>query len=247
LIKDALMIGALTLSIIVCLYLYTKHRRSLDQIKMMMIEFDKLTTSTESDVTTLNRGYVNAGNDCPTPLTTTSVGQAIHSSTSSLFLFRRKQTNESDQNDSSNLYSQQKRENKLIIEKNVKLLRELNIAKDEAERLRKARENADGQMVQLRLAEQELEKVRAALKQSEIRLDMVKYQPPTQLIGLLNRTYESEKELLDYKFKLIEKEKEACMDSLRKVSKRQSGILGALKIAHTSTLQEINLKLEMLK
>lgn len=113
--------------------------------------------------------------------------------------------------------------------------------------MRKAREGADGQLKRLELAEQELDKVRAALKQTEARLDMVKYQPPQMLVNLLNRTYESEKELLEYKFSIIEKEKEACYDVLNKISRRQSGILGALKIAHSSTLEEINHKLELLK
>lgn len=101
--------------------------------------------------------------------------------------------------------------------------------------------------MQLKLAEQELDKVRNVLKQTEARLETIKYQPPSNLITLLNRTHDSEKELLDYKFKLIDKEKEACMDALNKVSKRQSGILGALKIAHSTTLEELNHKLELLK
>lgn len=113
--------------------------------------------------------------------------------------------------------------------------------------MRKERENADGQLKQLELAEKELEKVRAALKQTEARLDLVKYQAPMTLITLLNRTYESEKELIEYKYKLIEKEKEACHDALNKISKRQSGLLGALKIAHSSNLEEINNKIEKLK
>lgn len=114
--------------------------------------------------------------------------------------------------------------------------------------MRRERENADGQQYkQLELAEKELEKVRAALRQSEARVENMKYQPPVSLIGLLNRTYESEKELIDYKYKLIEKEKEACYDALKKISKRQSGLLGALKIAHSYNLEEINNKIEKLK
>jgi hypothetical protein len=89
--------------------------------------------------------------------------------------------------------------------------------------------------------------VRAALKQTEARLEMTKYQAPPNLISLLNRTYESEKELIDYKYKLIEKEKEACHEAINKISKRQSGILGSLKIAHSSNLEEINNKIEKLK
>ena len=113
--------------------------------------------------------------------------------------------------------------------------------------MRKTREGADGQLLRLKLAEEELDKVRNVLKQTEARLDTVKYQPPAGLISLLNRTYDSEKELLEYKFKLIDKEKESCLDALNKVSKRQAGILGALKIAHSTTLEELNHKLELLK
>ena len=111
--------------------------------------------------------------------------------------------------------------------------------------LRKARENANGQIMQLKLAEQELEKVRNALKQAEKRAE--KYQPLEALIPLLNRTCESEKDLLDYKFKLVDKEREFCVDSLNKVSKRQTGLFSALKIAHSSTLDEIQHKLELIK
>lgn len=85
------------------------------------------------------------------------------------------------------------------------------------------------------------------MKQTEARLEMTKYQAPPNLISLLNRTYESEKELIDYKYKLIEKEKEACHEAINKISKRQSGILGSLKIAHSSNLEEINNKIEKLK
>lgn len=92
-----------------------------------------------------------------------------------------------------------------------------------------------------------MEKVRAALKQTEARLEIVKFQTPQNLTNLLNRTYESERELFEYKFITLQKEKEACFEALNKISKRQSGLLGALKIAHSSTLEEINHKLEILK
>jgi len=36
------MITSLTMSIFVCIYLYTKHRQSVEQIKKMLIEFEKL-------------------------------------------------------------------------------------------------------------------------------------------------------------------------------------------------------------
>ncbi len=116
----------------------------------------------------------------------------------------------------------------------------------DAENLRKTLENTDGQNMQLKLTE-ELEKTKNALKQAETRMETLKYQPPSALISLLNRTHDNEKELLEYKFKLIDKEKESCMNALNQVSKKQSGILGALKIAHSTTLEELNHKLELLK
>jgi hypothetical protein len=102
-------------------------------------------------------------------------------------------------------------------------------------------------LIQLKLAEKELEQLKSALKQTENSIDRIKFRPSAELINLLTLTHESEKSLLEQKFKLIEKEKESCLDSLNKVSKRQSGILGALKIAHSSTLEELNHRLEILK
>lgn len=230
------MISALTMSIFICIYLYTKHRQSLEQIKKMLAEFEKLGDIDESNL----------------------VSQIKHniSVSSSLFSFNLRKNSDPQQQETcaangmtksdSITRLKQRRENQLMSEKNAKLTQELNIVKQEADHLRRAREGADGQLAQLRLAEQELDKVRNALKQTETRLELVKYQPPVNLINLLNRTYESEKELLDYKFKLIDKEKDACVDSLKKVCKRQSGLLGALKIAHSSTLEDIQHKLEIL-
>ena len=192
----------------------------------MLIEFEKL--SDIEDGTVVNQIKNNL------------------SSNASLFSFKLKKNSESElnpiklNNNNNNNSLAKRKESLLMSEKNAKLTRELNVVKQEADHLRKARESTDGQLAQLKLAEQELEKVRNALKH------LIKYQPPVNLINLLNKTFESEKELLDYKFKLIDKEKETCVDSLKKVCKRQSGLLGALKIAHSSTLEDIQHKLEIL-
>ena len=87
--------------------------------------------------------------------------------------------------------------------------------------------------------------MRNALKQAERRLD--KYQSFENLLPLLNRTCESEKELLDYKFKLIDNERSECAETLKKIFKRQKDIFSSLRIAHTSTLDDIQHKLEILK
>jgi hypothetical protein len=242
LIKDIIMISLLTLSIFVCIFLYSKHRQSLEQIKNMINEFDKLATSDElcsanSSLIRQLKKNLNVQTDehlkqailAKLGVNNASSGDLLHD-----------QQHQSDQ--------RFEKENQLIIEKNHKLALELSSAKQEAESLRRTRESTtDGQLMQLKLAEQELDKVRNVLRQTESRLETVRYQPPSGLIHLLNRTYESEKELLEYKFKLIDKEKESCLDALNKVSKRQSGILGALKIAHSTTLEELNHKLELLK
>jgi hypothetical protein len=113
--------------------------------------------------------------------------------------------------------------------------------------LKKARENSDEQITRLLFAEKELETVRNALNQTEKRISYIKYQPPALLVQLLNKTYESEKELLKFKLKLIDQERQNCLEGLDKIFKRQSGVLGALRIANSTALEEINAKLELLK
>jgi stromal interaction molecule 1 len=226
LIKDALMVGALTLSILACIYLYSKHNQSLDQIKHMMSEFEKLADADAANISANN-----------------SISNEVNNFSSSL---KRNLTN-----DLFNLnflrQNQMNKENKLL-EKNNKLSFELNAAKKEAEYLKKEREETlDGQNKQLELALKELEKVRAALRQTEVRAELVKFQAPPQLLNLLNRAYDSEKELFDYKHKIIEKEKNLCHGELNKLSKRQSGMLGAFKLVHSSYIEDLNHRIDLIK
>lgn len=118
-IKDISMISALTMSIFVCIYLYSKHRQSLEQIKKMMVEFDKLTTSDEnSSILSQLKTNLNISEDNNTK-----------SSISLLSSLRRKSVSiSSEPNVDLHLYRQQK-ENQLITEKNLKLVKELNSAK----------------------------------------------------------------------------------------------------------------------
>ncbi len=113
------MIGALTMSIVVCIYLYTKHRQSLDHIKKLLVEFEKL--SDIEDGTVVNQIKNNLNNN-----------------KASLFSFNlRKNSVDQDQNLTngfsngqilSNRRSEQK-ESLLMTEKNAKLTKELNIVK----------------------------------------------------------------------------------------------------------------------
>ncbi len=217
LVKDAIMIGALTLSIFFCIFLYSKHCKSSEQIKLMLIEFDKL-------------NMINEANNLKLELPTSTTINSIDLNEKLKILTKRSSLDGTSlQNFAINS------ENEAVDRENTGKLSKNNSQDDEKS------------LYQLRQAEQELERMRAALKKTESRLDMVKYQPPVVLITLLNKTYESEKALLDFKLTMIEKEKLECVDSLNRVVKRQSGFMGALKIAHSSTLEDIQHRLEGLK
>jgi hypothetical protein len=238
------MVSLLTLSIFLCIYLYTKHRQSLEQIKQMMVEFDKLTTA-DNDIDNVNFSLAKTKNDSQQTnmdlqlnnnLQNNNQPQALHHSTSSLSIFSKRRLSSSTNNDVNG---------ELFLAKQ----RLLNEARQQQQQQQSEIDKSIDQIDngQLKIAEQEIEKLKNELKNLKLKLDNTKYHPPSQLLHLLTRTYESEKELLEYKFKIIDKEKDACLDALNKVSKRQSGILGALKIAHSSTLEEVNHKLEILK
>ena len=276
-----LMIGLLTLSILLCIYLYSKHRQSLEHIKLMMVEFDKLTTS--DDMESMNLIQASSGNgngkkySGPVDNAVAAASSAISSSsanvaalapsmsmsqmrkrTSLAFLKSKSFVNtvqavmaashsfgaSNDSNGSgggsanggTDLSSSAAAPNGTLATSNE--LSEARAASDE---------QAECLASQCQLLESQLERARTELRHARARLEVARYQPPARLLHILNRTYESEKELLAYKFKVIEKEKEACLEALNKVSKRQAGILGALKIAHSSTLEEVNHKLEILK
>ena len=131
------MITALTLSIFGCIFLYSKHRQSLEQIKKMMTEFDKLTTmddlsaNTSSLITQLKNNF----NSCDEQTKMSLFSQ-----------LRRKSGSNSSNNANNNMnatnsisyqnsidndlnLSMQLKENQLIVEKNQKLALELNSAK----------------------------------------------------------------------------------------------------------------------
>jgi hypothetical protein len=220
LVKDAIMIGALTLSIFFCIFLYSKHRKSSDQIKLMLIEFDKL-------------NMINEANNLKLELPTSTPINGLDFTEKIKALTKR---NSLDGTISTGFEREAKKaQNETVTGVETGKLSKTNSQDD------------DKSLYQLKLAEQELERMRAALKKTESRLDLVKYQPPIVLITLLNKTYESEKALLDFKLSMIEKDKLECVDALNRVVKRQSGFMGALKIAHSSTLEDIQHRLEGLK
>ena len=231
LIKDVLMISSLTLSIFVCIYLYSKHRQSLEQIKQMINDFEKLAELDVINKLHSSQQLQNQQNNDSWDLSSNLFQK--RNSTGEIFNF--------------NFLRSQQKENKLMSEKNSKLSLELNLAKKEAEQLKRERESTVGQLKQLELALRELEKVRAALRQTETKLEIIKFQAPSLLFNMLKRSFESEKELFDYKHKIIEKEKSLCSNELNKLSKRQTGVFGAFKLVHSSYIEELNHRIDLIK
>jgi stromal interaction molecule 1 len=109
LIKDVLMITLLSISIFFCIYLFGKHRKSLEQIKLMTYEFNKLTTN--DDMSSYNKS-----------------DQSIISSPQSTLTSLKHKIVRNHENLTNNIQEQQK-QNQEILENNAVLTKELNLAK----------------------------------------------------------------------------------------------------------------------
>ena len=134
-VKDFFLVGALTLSIIFSLFLYGKHRQSLDRIRRMMSEVEKLGSSEENE-TLINQLKNNLKNDD----TFSNLNKSNNQSSVSLFSIRKRSIFSSSKANplcktlDNNYESESKnninlKENKIIIEKNQRLAEELNQAK----------------------------------------------------------------------------------------------------------------------
>ena len=195
------MVGLLTISIFICICLYRQHRTSSEQIKKMLLEFEKLNVMEENDRLDANSVPLNFARLANTkrPSNSQSIGEDVN--------FERAYPGE----------------------------------------LKKTSSQDDDSVYKLQLAELELKRLKAALDKTQSQLDLVRYQPPLPLIHMLNKTYECEKALLEFKLSSIEKEKDEVSSNFRKVCRNQSGFLGAFKTAHSSALEEIQQKLEGIK
>ena len=134
-IKDALMATLLGLSLAACFYLFHKHRKSLEEVKLMMQEFNRITVSNDNTATN--------GTDLSKNTSTTTNDQLLLSQQAlpsiglglSLGLFggakQRLATIGRSASRGDIFFEQQlqQRQNQEIIENNVTLTKELNIAK----------------------------------------------------------------------------------------------------------------------
>ena len=85
------------------------------------------------------------------------------------------------------------------------------------------------------------------LSQRELQINMIKTQPPKELIELLNATYESEKASFDVRFEYIERERNQCLNELNRLTKSHSSVIHMFWIAHSSVVEQINMKLEIIQ
>ncbi|XP_066288062.1 stromal interaction molecule 1-like isoform X2 [Branchiostoma lanceolatum] len=122
----------------------------------------------------------------------------------------------------------------------AKMREEMTNAKQEAERLKMVRENTETEINRLRIAEEELYQVRQALRRAEKELERRSWHPPSSLQQWLQLTYELE--LKNYSIKKLAAETQfaAARESCEKIRKKRITVMGALKIAHTSSLDEVD-------
>ncbi|CAM4837881.1 unnamed protein product [Rotaria magnacalcarata] len=111
--------------------------------------------------------------------------------------------------------------------------------KEEADLFQKRRDSMIDHEEQLSLALQEIEQLKIALNQAEEHAQQESYEPPSELIDLLKRTYHTEEIAFEVKRKLVENSLIIAKEQMNKISKMQKGAFGALRIAHTNGMDNV--------
>ncbi|CAF3350485.1 unnamed protein product [Rotaria sp. Silwood1] len=82
--------------------------------------------------------------------------------------------------------------------------------------------------------------LRHALHQAEEQAQYQSYEPPSELIDLLKRTYHVEEMAFEAKRKSAESSMLTAKEQMTKISKMQRGFFGAVRIAHTGCMDNIS-------
>ncbi|KAJ8298526.1 hypothetical protein KUTeg_025057 [Tegillarca granosa] len=117
---------------------------------------------------------------------------------------------------------------------------EIETAKREAERLKKAREGSMEEISRLKLAEEELAQVRVALRRAEKELERNQWSAPTELKLWLQLTHEMEVQYFNNKKREAEKYFIAARDECDKVRKKRGTFLGPLRVAHSNSIDTVD-------
>ncbi|CAM4955027.1 unnamed protein product [Rotaria socialis] len=85
--------------------------------------------------------------------------------------------------------------------------------------------------------------LKIALNQAEEHAQQESYEPSSELIDLLKRTYRTEEIAFEVKRKLTENSLMTVKEQINKISKMQKGVFHALRIAHTNCIVNVKERL----
>ncbi|KAM9320909.1 stromal interaction molecule 1 [Gastrophryne carolinensis] len=125
-----------------------------------------------------------------------------------------------------------------------KLQCEIQLAKQEAHRLRELREGTENELSRQKYAEQELEQVRMALKNAEKELEgHSSWSPPESLQKWLQLTHEVEVQYYNIKKQNAEKQLMLAKEGAEKIKKKRNTLFGTFHVAHSSSLDDVDHKI----
>ncbi|XP_058483242.1 stromal interaction molecule 1-like isoform X2 [Solea solea] len=124
------------------------------------------------------------------------------------------------------------------------LRREINSAKQEAQRLQQLRVGTENKWSRQKYAEEELEQVRSALRQAEQELESRPlWFPPDSLQKWLQLTHEIEVQYYNIKRQSAERQLLQARDGAEKIKKKRSSLFGTFHVAHSSSLDDVDHKI----
>ncbi|XP_051734875.1 stromal interaction molecule 1b isoform X2 [Ctenopharyngodon idella] len=131
---------------------------------------------------------------------------------------------------------------KVNLERQMK--REIDEAKQEAQRLRELREGTENELSRQTYAEQELEQVRMALKKAERELELRSgWSPPEALQKWLQLTHEVEVQYYNIKKQNAERQLTVAKEGAEKIKKKRGTIFGTFHLAHSPSLDDVDHKI----
>ncbi|XP_072256064.1 stromal interaction molecule 1 isoform X3 [Pyxicephalus adspersus] len=125
-----------------------------------------------------------------------------------------------------------------------KLQSEIQLAKQEAQRLRELREGTENELSRQKYAEQELEQVRMALRNAEKELEShSSWSAPEALQKWLQLTHEVEVQYYNIKKQNAEKQLMLAKEGAEKIKKKRNTLFGTFHVAHSSSLDDVDHKI----
>lgn len=126
----------------------------------------------------------------------------------------------------------------------AELRTEIDVAKQEAQRLRELRKGAESERSRQKYAEEELEQVRTALKKAERELEsQTCWAPPEALQRWLQLTHEVEVQYYNVKKQSAERQLLQAREGAEKIKKKRSSLFGTFHVAHSSSLDDVDHKI----